>query len=245
MHRSILQTLWDGVQGIFFFLTQWARLEIGFWVLLIGMAIAIVGFQAMGIVGVPALVGSGLMMVSLAILGVTVTQPLTESNQNHPLRRMIGQLSRLLLGTIALCITIAGLDIVLYTLGLASGWRYVVSFMTGLVLTLLIAIGLSVQQHRRIVLARSQRNGRSDSFNALEGLSNPTQWIVRKLQTHSPEAWEDYQDWLHDILLDRDRLMSQSISPWKVKLITRWRLLGWSSTVMMISLKQSIERWLS
>lgn len=240
MHRSILQTLRNGVLGVSLFITQWARLEIGFWLLVLGMAITIVGFQAMGIMGLPALVGSSLIMVSLGVIGITIAKP--PVHRHSPLLRMVSQLSRLLLGAIAICITVGGLEILLFSMGVTAGWRYGVSIGMGFLLTLLMAVGLAVQQHQRILSARSRTLQSSLPSNAVEILSTPTQWLVRRLQTRDPQLWDEYQDWLHDILLDRDRLLGQGLALWKVTVITRWRLWGWSSTVMMISVKRSIGR---
>jgi hypothetical protein len=244
MHRSILQTLWQtlgrGVLGVLLIITQWARLEIGFWLLIIGMVVAILGFQAMGIIGLPALIGSTLIMVSFGVMGITIAKPFSLTHHNHPILRMIGQLSRLLLIAIALCISIFGLELLLFSMGIEPRWRYAISFGMGLLLTLFIAAGMAVQQHHRILVARSQLQ--SSSANALEVQSHPAHWLLRRIQTHSPRLWEEYQDWLHDILLDRDRLLAQGLSPWKVTIVTRWRLLGWSCTVMMISAKRSIDR---
>jgi hypothetical protein len=243
MHRSILQTLWHGLLGVLLVITQWARLEIGFWLLIVGMVAAILGFQAMGIIGLPALMGSTLIMVSFGVMGITIAKPFSSPHQNHSILRMIGQLSRLLLLAIAVSISVGGLEILLFSMGIEARWRYGVSFGMGLLLTLSIAVGMAVQQHQRILVARLH-NSRIPSASFLEKtLSHPVQWLVRRLQTHSPQLWEEYQDWLHDILLDRDRLLAEGLSPWKVTIVTRWRLLGWSSTVMMISVKRSIDRW--
>ncbi|WP_026731423.1 hypothetical protein [Fischerella sp. PCC 9605] len=64
--------------------------------------------------------------------------------------------------------------------------------------------------------------------------SDITQYLLNK----APQEWEEYQDWLHDILLDRERMLTDEIPQWRIKAITHWRLIAFCVTIISIKLKK-------
>ncbi|GAB4538482.1 MAG: hypothetical protein Tsb0014_28110 [Pleurocapsa sp.] len=63
-------------------------------------------------------------------------------------------------------------------------------------------------------------------------------WIARTLHTQASREWEEYQDWLHDILLARRQLLNSGYPVWKVALITYWRLGVLFVTVNIVKLRK-------
>jgi hypothetical protein len=63
-------------------------------------------------------------------------------------------------------------------------------------------------------------------------------WIARTLSHQASQEWEEYQDWLHDILLDYRQLLNRNIPRWQVTLVTYWRLTRLCITVSAIKLKK-------
>jgi hypothetical protein len=50
------------------------------------------------------------------------------------------------------------------------------------------------------------------------------QWITQTIVNQNSTEWEEYQDWLHDILLSRQQLLDARYPRWQVSLITYKRL---------------------
>ena len=67
-------------------------------------------------------------------------------------------------------------------------------------------------------------------------------WIARTLSHQASQEWEEYQDWLHDILLDYRQLLNRNIPRWQVTLVTYWRLTRLCITVSAIKLKKLAMR---
>lgn len=62
--------------------------------------------------------------------------------------------------------------------------------------------------------------------------------LAHWLRTRAPHEWQDYQDWLHDILLARRQLLQAGRAPWQVSLLTTWRLTTFCVTVGIITLRR-------
>jgi hypothetical protein len=50
------------------------------------------------------------------------------------------------------------------------------------------------------------------------------QWITQAIVNPNSTEWEEYQDWLHDIMLSRQQLLDVKFPRWQVSLITYKRL---------------------
>ena len=63
-------------------------------------------------------------------------------------------------------------------------------------------------------------------------------WIATILADLSAPEWNEYQDWLHDVLLARRQLLDSKSPKWKVTLITHWRLSTFCLVVIVDRIKQ-------
>ncbi|MDJ0775639.1 MAG: hypothetical protein QNJ49_19810 [Mastigocoleus sp. MO_167.B18] len=112
------------------------------------------------------------------------------------------------------------------------------AFALGLSITLIIATLIisytTIRQHR-IITRRSRKNR---PHNSVKGEVRFADAIAGILSQNSPREWEEYQDWLHDILLARCQLLDRKIPGWKVTLITYWRLTALCITVSAIKLRR-------
>lgn len=63
-------------------------------------------------------------------------------------------------------------------------------------------------------------------------------WIAQICSRKSSTEWNEYQDWLHDIMLSRRQLLDVKCPPWKVKLITYRRLSAFCIVVVISKLRQ-------
>ncbi|AKG22339.1 hypothetical protein [Calothrix sp. 336/3] len=64
-------------------------------------------------------------------------------------------------------------------------------------------------------------------------------WIARTLTKKASQDWEEYQDWLHDILLARRESLAHGHPNWQVTIITYWRLTGLCLTIVLMK----VRRW--
>lgn len=128
-------------------------------------------------------------------------------------------------------IAIGAVAIALISLGVASH----VALTVSLVLVVLSLVGsfLAYRQHRII----TNRPAKS-FYSRVQGDVKFADWIARLLSTKAPQDWEEYQDWLHDILLARRQLLDRDVPHSKVTLVTYWRLVGLCITVTSIKLKR-------
>ncbi len=112
------------------------------------------------------------------------------------------------------------------------------AFALGLSITLIIAsliISYTTIRQHRIITRRSRKNR---PHNSVKGEVRFADAIAGILSQNSPREWEEYQDWLHDILLARCQLLDRKIPGWKVTLITYWRLTALCITVSAIKLRR-------
>ncbi|MEM7595567.1 MAG: hypothetical protein AAF383_29380 [Cyanobacteria bacterium P01_A01_bin.83] len=58
--------------------------------------------------------------------------------------------------------------------------------------------------------------------------------ITQSLANQKSREWDEYQDWLHDIMLYRQQLLDEKRPRWQVSLITYWQL-GVFGIVLLIS----------
>ena len=72
----------------------------------------------------------------------------------------------------------------------------------------------------------------------IRGEENLANWIAQNLAQKAPREWDEYQDWLHDILLDRFQMLDQGYPVWKVRMITYWRLVGFCLIVSLTKLRR-------
>ena len=85
-----------------------------------------------------------------------------------------------------------------------------------------------------------------DSFSRPKGEIKLAQRIGQTLTNKTSTEWNEYQDWLHDILLARRQLLNARCPRWKVKLITYRRLGVFCIVVGVSKVKQvATEVWRS
>ena len=112
------------------------------------------------------------------------------------------------------------------------------AFALALSITLIIATFVisytTIRQHR-IITRRSRKNRQ---HNSVKGEVRFADSIAKILSQNSPREWEEYQDWLHDILLAHRQLIASGVAKWKVTLITYWRLTALCVTVSAIKLRR-------
>ncbi|MFP4121455.1 hypothetical protein [Coleofasciculus sp.] len=129
-------------------------------------------------------------------------------------------------------IAIGGGAIALFWLGLPS---YVaLGLSIGLVILSFTMSFLAYRQHRWI----TRRSVKTDASPMIKGDVQLADWIAQTLATKAPQEWEEYQDWLHDILLDRRQRLDQGDPYWRVTALTYWRLTGLCITVSLIKLRR-------
>ena len=79
--------------------------------------------------------------------------------------------------------------------------------------------------------------------NKVKGEEKLADWIAQTLAQKAPQEWEEYQDWLHDILLDRFQMLDRGFPVWKVRMITYGRLTGFCVTISLIKLRRLAIRF--
>ncbi|MDJ0688988.1 MAG: hypothetical protein QNJ41_10795 [Xenococcaceae cyanobacterium MO_188.B32] len=126
-----------------------------------------------------------------------------------------------------------GLTVIFNSLGLSN------SLALGLSIVIVISICiLSIRffsPHKSRLARRKTLKTNQVRVRQEEKIAN---WIAQTLAQKSPKEWEEYQDWLHDILLDRFQMIDRGFPVWKVKMITYWRLTGFCVTVSLIKLRR-------
>ncbi|NDJ23112.1 hypothetical protein GS682_16005 [Nostoc sp. B(2019)] len=132
----------------------------------------------------------------------------------------------------AVYIAIGGGAIALISLGVPSNIALGVSLV--LVIFSLVVNFLAHRQHQ-IITSRPARASSSVPVGSEVKLAN---WIGQTLSTKAPQEWEEYQDWLHDILLARHQLLDSSYPVWKIAVMTYWRLIGLCITVSLLKLRR-------
>jgi ABC-type transport system involved in cytochrome bd biosynthesis fused ATPase/permease subunit len=132
----------------------------------------------------------------------------------------------------AVYIAIGGLAIALVSLGVSINVALNLSLV--LVVFSLVMSFLAYRQHRII----KSRPTKANSPLPVRGEVKLADWIAQTLSTKAPQEWEDYQDWLHDILLARRQLLDHGYPVWKVTGMTYWRLIGLCITVALIKLRR-------
>ncbi|MEQ8755392.1 MAG: hypothetical protein RID09_17995 [Coleofasciculus sp. G1-WW12-02] len=129
-------------------------------------------------------------------------------------------------------VAIAGVAIALFWLGLPS---YVaLGLSIGLVILSLTISFLAYRQHRLI----TRRSVKTDASPTMKGDVKLADLIAQTLAEKAPQEWEEYQDWLHDILLDRRQRLDEGDPHWRVTLLTYWRLTRLCITVTLIKLRR-------
>ncbi|NET91463.1 MAG: hypothetical protein F6K45_25845 [Kamptonema sp. SIO1D9] len=126
---------------------------------------------------------------------------------------------------------IGGIAIALISFGIATDVALWLSLAL-LVLILLVSY-LVYQQHRRIT-----SQPKKYSYFRVRGEVKLADWIARIVSTKAPREWTEYQDWLHDLLLNRRQLLEKGESRLRVTALTYWRLMGFCITVSAIKLKR-------
>ena len=115
------------------------------------------------------------------------------------------------------------------------------SFALGTSIALVIAtfiISYTTYRQHRIITRHSRKNRQ---HNSLKGEVKFADAIAGTLSHNSPQEWEEYQHWLHDILLARRQLLASGTPRWKVTLITYWRLTALCITVSAIKLRRLVR----
>ncbi|MBD1805885.1 hypothetical protein H6F98_10535 [Microcoleus sp. FACHB-SPT15] len=133
-----------------------------------------------------------------------------------------------------LYIAIGGLAIALLSLGMSSNVALSLSLV--LVIFSLLTTFLAYWQHQIIAKRRTKAN----SSLLITGEVKLADWIAQTLCAKASQEWEEYQDWLHDILLVRRQLLDSGSSRWKVTLLTYWRLIALCVTVTLIKLRRLV-----
>lgn len=128
------------------------------------------------------------------------------------------------------------LEILLFGLGLGliflfSSWGASNSFALGL--SIVIVILICIFSIRFFFFSQSKLVRKK--VRGEEQLAN---WIAQNLAQKAPKEWDEYQDWLHDILFDRFQMLDRGYPIWKVKMITYGRLIGFCFVLSLIKLRR-------
>ncbi|MGK7952142.1 MAG: hypothetical protein AB4368_26000 [Xenococcaceae cyanobacterium] len=126
-----------------------------------------------------------------------------------------------------------GLSVILSFFGLSNSFALGLSISIVIIFCILCIRFFSPRQSR---LARREALGTAP--NRLKGEEKLADWIAQTLTRKAPQEWEEYQDWLHDILLARLHLLDRGYPLWKVRMITYGRLTVFCLTVILIKLRR-------
>ncbi|MGK7936983.1 MAG: hypothetical protein AB4206_14495 [Xenococcaceae cyanobacterium] len=131
-----------------------------------------------------------------------------------------------------------GLAFIFHSLGASNSLAFGLSIVTLILIGILVAIGFFCLFQSKLSRRRTLTNVRT-KVRGEEKLAN---WMAQTLAQKAPQEWEEYQDWLHDILLDRFQLLDRGFPVWKVRIITYWRLTGFCLIVGLTKLRRLVIR---
>lgn len=100
------------------------------------------------------------------------------------------------------------------TLGIPQNVALFLAIIIVLILLSLFILALNTLNNKKQKLTRSKTKGEIKL----------AQWITQTIANQNSTEWEEYQDWLHDILLSRQQLLDARYPRWQVSLITYKRL---------------------
>ncbi|RMH76180.1 MAG: hypothetical protein D6680_09270 [Cyanobacteria bacterium J007] len=126
---------------------------------------------------------------------------------------------------------------ILAVTALLVAWGLSVKIALGIGITLsgLVAIvSFWAYRQHRLAIGRSRDRGAP----SLHGDVKFADWIAQTLARKAPREWEEYQDWLHDILLARRQMLDEGDRPWQVTALTYGRLIALCVTVARIKLRR-------
>lgn len=128
------------------------------------------------------------------------------------------------------------LEILLFGLGLGltflfSSWGISNSLALGF--SIVIVILICIFSIRFFFFSKSKLVKKK--VRGEEKLAN---WIAQNFAQKAPKEWNEYQDWVHDILLDRFQMLDRGYPVWKVRIITYWRLIRFCLIVSLIKLRR-------
>ena len=126
-----------------------------------------------------------------------------------------------------------GLTVIFSSLGVSNSLALGLS----IVIVILICI-LAVRFFSSHKFKLARRKNLTTARTKVRGEEKLANWIAQTLARKAPQEWEEYQDWLHDILLARFQMLARGFPVWKVKMITYWRLTGFCVTVSLIKLRR-------
>ncbi|HHP7229935.1 MAG TPA: hypothetical protein ACFCUY_03630 [Xenococcaceae cyanobacterium] len=132
------------------------------------------------------------------------------------------------------------LGIYLIFIGLISVFIWL-GFTTTLAIVfslILLLVSLLISTITQIKQRIFQEKARKKSYFQVRGEVKLADNIAQILATKSPKEWEEYQDWLYDILLTRRQLLERNCPKWKVSVLTYWRLLTFCLTISLLKLKR-------
>ncbi|MDJ0531901.1 MAG: hypothetical protein QNJ70_05280 [Xenococcaceae cyanobacterium MO_207.B15] len=132
---------------------------------------------------------------------------------------------------IGLYVIFAGFARIFIWLGFSTSVAIALSLI--LLLLILLVSAIAYTKHRNIT-----NKVRRNSYLRVRGEVKLADNIAQILATKSPREWEEYQDWLHDILLIRRQLLERHCPRWKVIILTYWRLFAFCVIISLIKLKR-------
>ena len=124
-----------------------------------------------------------------------------------------------------------GLAILFSSLGVSNSLALGLSVI---ILICILAVSFIASRQSKLSSKRTLTTARTQ----VRGEEKLADWIAQTLAQKAPQEWEEYQDWLHDILLARLQLLDRGYPVWKVRMITYWRLTRFCITVSLIKLKR-------
>ena len=132
-------------------------------------------------------------------------------------------------------VTLGGLASLLVMFGIPQNMASLLAIAINLGL-FIIAVYISCKYYEEKKLTR---NKRKDETRAAYS-------IAKTFANSSPSEWQEYQDWLHDIMLSRQQLLDANCPRWQIKLITYKRLSAFCIVVGISRIKQATtEVWRS
>ncbi|MDJ0651184.1 MAG: hypothetical protein QNJ60_21025 [Xenococcaceae cyanobacterium MO_188.B19] len=127
--------------------------------------------------------------------------------------------------------------VLLVILGILAGILIQLGFSTIIAISISIILFVVILLFTAIAYIK-RRKTKTNSYLRVQGEVKLADNIAQIVARKSPKEWEEYQDWLHDILLHRSHLIARNYPMWKVSIITYWQLTVFSLTVSLIKLKK-------